>query len=162
MNLMLMLSCIMSHNRWYKGVFFFVNISSYMKIMFLSIVSLFILTLISSINGYCTQAECTTHEVGSTCCFNIGCCPAASNLCCPNDLTYCCSTQYPVCCGDGKGCGPRQNPVCCSTYCCSSGSYCCGKKCCRREGFTGRLIEINDGVSKTNQYQNLMTNIYHP
>jgi hypothetical protein len=141
MNLMLMLSCIMSHNRWYKGVFFFVNISSYMKIMFLSIVSLFILTLISSINGYCTQAECTTHEVGST---------------------YCCSTQYPVCCGDGKGCCPRQNPVCCSTYCCSSGSYCCGKKCCRREGFTGRLIEINDGVSKTNQYQNLMTNIYHP
>ena len=153
-----MLSFIMNHRRCYKDTFS-LNISSNIKIMFLSIVSLFILTLISSSNSLCTQSQCTVQGAGSTCCFNIGCCPASKNLCCPNDPTYCCSTQYPICCGGGQGCCPRLYPVCCSTLCCSSGSYCCGKKCCRRDESTGRLIEIHDGISKLYQSEKM---IQHP
>jgi hypothetical protein len=127
----------------------------------LAIVSLFILTVISSINSQCIQSSCTAHEPGSRCCFNLGCCPAVSNVCCPNDPTNCCSTQFPICCGSGKGCCQREYPVCCSThYCCSSGSFCCGEKCCRRSALTGLLIETNEGISKINQYQKLMMNIY--
>ncbi|CAF1214731.1 unnamed protein product [Rotaria sordida] len=130
--------------------------------MYFSIVSFFILILISSINGQCTQSQCAAQHAGSTCCFQVGCCPAPNNVCCSNDPTSCCSTQYPVCCGAGKGCCRREYPVCCSTYCCSSGSYCCGKKCCRRDRSTARFIEINEGISKMNQYQQIMMKIYHP
>ncbi|CAF0799695.1 unnamed protein product [Adineta steineri] len=127
----------------------------------LSIISLFIFTVISSINSQCIQNQCTIEEVGSTCCFNLGCCPASNNICCSNDPTNCCSTQYPVCCGVGKGCCPQRYPVCCSTHCCTSGSYCCGTKCCRQDLLTNRLIEINDKISKINQYQKIMMKIYH-
>ncbi len=128
---------------------------------FLSIVSLFIFTVICSVNSQCTQSQCSIEQPGSTCCFNIGCCPASSNICCPNDPLNCCSSQYPVCCGAGRGCCPQRYPVCCSTHCCTSGSYCCGKKCCRRDGSTLRLIETIDGISKMNQYQKIMMNNVH-
>lgn len=158
------LSCIiMSHTLFYKGLCSFYNIFSNMKTMFFPlIVNLFIFTIISSVNSLCSQSGCTLLEAGSTCCFNIGCCRASKNVCCPNDITNCCSTQYPVCCGAGKGCCPQRYPVCCSAHCCMSGSYCCGNKCCRRDGSTGRFIEIIDGLSKMNQYKTMMMNIYHP
>ena len=122
--------------------------------MFLSIVSFFIIILISSINGQCTESQCTTQGAGSTCCFNIGYCPASSRLCCFTDLTHCCSTQYSMCCGDGQGCCLWLYPVC---Y--PSGSYCCGKKGFRRDESAGRLIEIHDGISKLYQSEKM---IYHP
>lgn len=130
--------------------------------MFLSTYSLFILIVISSINGLCTQSKCTTHQAGSTCCFQIGCCPPLNNVCCSNDPTSCCSTQFPVCCGSGKGCCRREYPVCCSTHCCSSGSYCCGKKCCRRNrSASGRSIEMYEGISKMDQYKTIMMSMHH-
>ncbi|CAF1258284.1 unnamed protein product [Adineta ricciae] len=55
-----------------------------------------------------------------------------------------------------KGCCPKRYPVCCSTQCCSSGSYCCGEKCCRRDTITGRLFEIPDGITKSNRYRQMM------
>ncbi|CAF1269801.1 unnamed protein product [Rotaria magnacalcarata] len=121
--------------------------------MLLTTVTFFILIIIGSLNCLCTQSKCTAQETDSTCCFQIGCCPASNNVCCPNDPTSCCSIQYPVCCGIGKGCCLRDHPVCCPTHCCSSGSYCCGKKCCRRRRSLGLHIEAYEGTSKMNQYQ---------
>ncbi|CAF1182990.1 unnamed protein product [Adineta ricciae] len=119
-------------------------------------INLMFIFFISSLNGSCIQFQCTLAEIGSTCCYNLGCCPAKSNVCCPNDPTNCCTKDFPVCCATRKGCCPKRYPVCCSTQCCSSGSYCCGEKCCRRDTITGRLFEIPDGITKSNRYRQMM------
>ena len=143
-----------------KGVTF-LPISSYRKTMFLPVFAALILVhTISSVRGQCVQSACSAYQPGSTCCFNVGCCPASSNVCCPNDPSNCCSTQFPVCCGSGKGCCPQVYPVCCPTHCCASGSYCCGQKCCRRTTLSGRFVELDDRMGNKSNHETLTMVVY--
>ena len=56
-----------------------------------------------------------------------GCCPISVNA---------------VCCRDGEHCCPTDQPVCCVTVCCPSGTTCCsGNKCCSKRNSLQSPVE---------------------